>query len=70
VNGPRPCPFTETELAVLRRMADGVLRKLIAGEMRITKHALDVAVSRMLNRVGASNATHLVAMALRAGWIK
>jgi DNA-binding CsgD family transcriptional regulator len=64
------CPFTDKELELLRRLADGETRSRIAREMLVKERSLYTSVSRMLARVGASNATHLVAGALRAGWIK
>lgn len=64
------CPFDEIQVSILRALADGRLRRTIARDMGITKHYLDVLISRMLIRTRASNSTHLVATALRSGWIE
>jgi DNA-binding NarL/FixJ family response regulator len=64
------CPFTPSELDVLQRLADGQVRERIARDMLVKVRSLNTSISRMLSRVNAANATHLVAMALRAGWIK
>lgn len=64
------CPFSPTELDVLRRLADGDGRAKIARDVLITKKSLDTAIGRMFRRVDAANVTQLVATALREGWIR
>jgi DNA-binding NarL/FixJ family response regulator len=66
----RPCPFSERQLEVIRRMADGEPRRRIARDFNIKYVSLNTAVLRMSKRVGAADGTALVALALRAGWIK
>ena len=64
-----PCPLSDRECEVVRQLADGGTRAQAANDLFIETNTVKSHLSRMLQRVGALNTTHLVATALRRGWI-
>ena len=62
--------LNQRQLQILRRIADGWQFKQIATELGVTESAVTTAVMRLRQRVGASNAAHLVAIAFRKGLLK
>lgn len=64
------CPLNPVELAVVRHLANGETRPRIARAVDLGEYALDNTITRMFDRVHAVNATNLVAIALRKGWIR
>jgi DNA-binding NarL/FixJ family response regulator len=64
------CPLDPIELTIVRHLADGETRAQIARAANLTETSLNTAIARMFHLTGATNATSLVATALRAGWIR
>ncbi len=62
--------LTDRELEVLRLMAQGARNKEIAYELSITERTAKAHVSSILGKLGASDRTEAVTMALRRGLIK
>jgi DNA-binding NarL/FixJ family response regulator len=62
--------LTERELEVLRLMAQGSRNKEIAHDLTITERTAKAHVSSILGKLGASDRTEAVTLALRKGLIK
>jgi DNA-binding NarL/FixJ family response regulator len=62
--------LTERELEVLRLMAQGARNKEIAHDLTITERTAKAHVSSILGKLGASDRTEAVTLALRKGLIK
>ncbi|MEV6229733.1 response regulator transcription factor [Saccharopolyspora shandongensis] len=59
----------DRELEILRLLADGLLTKAIATKLNYSDRTVKNVVQRLIDKVDASNRTHAVAIALRAGVI-
>ncbi|MEU5844917.1 helix-turn-helix transcriptional regulator [Saccharopolyspora shandongensis] len=59
----------DRELEVLRLLSDGLLTKEIATKLNYSDRTVKNVVQRLIDKVDASNRTHAVAIALRAGAI-
>jgi DNA-binding CsgD family transcriptional regulator len=59
--------LSERDEGVLLRLADGLQQTEVAAEMGIGVALVNQAVSRLRIRLGARNATHLVALAYHKG---
>jgi DNA-binding CsgD family transcriptional regulator len=59
--------FTETEIEVLRAVADGLTNLEIAAGQNVSGHTVDRHVTQMLRRSGARNRAALVSIAFRTG---
>jgi len=64
------CPLRQSDLSILREFANGYTADQISSKLGISKHTIIDIARKMRNKVYACNITHLVAMALREGWIK
>lgn len=62
------CPLNPIELAILRHLAEGLTYAQIA-RIDGPHPSLHNHLARMRATVGVHNTTHLVATALRHGWI-
>lgn len=67
--GPRrrPTALTEREQQVLRLVAEGMANKQIGAELGITERTVKYHVTSILNKLGAENRAHAVAMAAQRG---
>ena len=63
-------PLTERELEVLRHVADGTRNRAIAERLAISEETVKVHVKHILEKLGASDRTGAVAIALRRGIIQ
>ncbi len=70
--GSRPATdrLTPRELEVLRLLAKGLTNRQIASELGVSMETIKTHVERICHRVGASDRTGAVAIALRAGVIE
>lgn len=64
------CPLTPIELAVIRRLAEGDTGKRAMRAVGLSPNSAGNMLSRMFTKTRAENSTNLVAIALRAGWIR
>lgn len=66
------CPLTHRQLEVLQHCAEGLNYADIARELGITHKGIHKLLqeARQKLSLGAANRTHLVAIAMREGWIQ
>jgi DNA-binding NarL/FixJ family response regulator len=62
--------LTERELSVLRAISKGCSNKIIAAELGISEHTIKNHVQSILAKLGASDRTHAVTIALHRGFIE
>jgi LuxR family quorum sensing-dependent transcriptional regulator len=62
--------LTPREIEVLRWVADGKSAREIGETLHIAKRTVDAHVQSGVRKLGASNRTHAVTLALRDGIIK
>lgn len=62
--------LTERELLVLRAVAKGCSNKIIASELGISEHTIKNHVQNILEKLGASDRTHAVTIALQRGFFE
>ncbi len=62
-------PLTQRELQLLRHLADGATNKEIAREMLLAEDTVKKAVQTVIAKLGATDRTHAVVLALRASLI-
>lgn len=67
MNRKEPTPY---QVRIISLLADGLTAARIAEELGRSEQGVQTCIARLYNRVGAVNRCHLVAVALRAGWIK
>jgi putative nucleotidyltransferase with HDIG domain len=65
----QPCPLSERELEVLRRLADAKLPKEIAHELELSQSTVRNHLHRIYSRLGAADRTQAVLIARDRGWI-
>jgi DNA-binding NarL/FixJ family response regulator len=63
-------PLTLREVEVLRLIAAGKANKLVASDLSITEETVKGHVKNILSKLGASDRTHAVTIALRRGIIQ
>jgi DNA-binding NarL/FixJ family response regulator len=63
-------PLTSREIEVLRLIATGKANKLVASDLSITEETVKGHVKSILSKLGASDRTHAVTIALRRGIIQ
>jgi len=63
-------PLTSRELEVLRLIGAGKANKLIASDLAITEETVKGHVKNILSKLGASDRTHAVTIALKRGIIE
>lgn len=64
------CPITRADRRILQFYADGLAAKQIATRLRVPASAIHGATARMRRRTGTQTLGHLLATALRNGWVK
>lgn len=64
---PRPAPLSERQLDVLRLVAVGANASQIAAELSISEATVRTHVKHILDRLGAHNRAHAVALAIAQG---
>lgn len=62
-------PLTATEIQMLAVLAEGHTHERIAHEVGVTRYTVSTVLSDVYRRIGARNATHAVAIAIRTGLI-
>lgn len=62
--------LTSREIEVLRLIAAGRANKLVAGDLSITEETVKGHVKNILSKLGASDRTHAVTIALKRGMIE
>ena len=62
--------LTEREIDVLRQVASGNANKIIADHLRISEETVKAHMRKILSKLGASDRTHAVAIALKRGIIQ
>jgi DNA-binding NarL/FixJ family response regulator len=63
-------PLTSREIEVLRLIAAGKANKLVASDLSITEETVKGHVKSILSKLGASDRTHAVTIALKRGIIQ
>jgi DNA-binding NarL/FixJ family response regulator len=63
-------PLTNRELDVLRRISEGNRNRDIARELFISEETVKVHVKHIMDKLGASDRTHAMAIAARRGFIR
>lgn len=64
------CPLGPIELAIVRSLAQGKTGKSSMREAGLSPNSAGRVLGRMFAKAEAANATNLVAIALRSGWIR
>lgn len=67
---PTESPLTDHELAILRLISRGCIDPQISKATGHPVRTISSMVSRMMRRTESASRTHLVATALRNGWIR
>ena len=62
--------LTEREIDVLRQVASGKANKIIADKLEISEETVKAHMKKILSKLGASDRTHAVAIALKRGIIE
>jgi DNA-binding NarL/FixJ family response regulator len=62
-------PLTERELQVLALVAEGCSNKVIARHLGISERTVKNHLSYIMAKLGASDRTHAVVIAVRLGWL-
>lgn len=65
--GARPTALTEREQQVLQLVAEGLSNRQIGAELGITERTVKYHVTSILNKLGAENRAHAVALAAQRG---
>lgn len=63
-------PLTERELVILRKIVEGRSNKEISAHMEIGEPLVKYHVSRILEKMGASDRTHAAVLALERGLVR
>jgi len=68
---PRPGStlLTDADRGLIRMLADGMSAAEIGRRLYISERVAQRRVQAILDKTGTRNATHLVATALRCGWL-
>ena len=61
--------LTTRELEVLRHIADGASNKQVGADLRLTEETIKSYVKNLISKLGASDRTHAVTIALRRGYL-
>jgi DNA-binding NarL/FixJ family response regulator len=61
--------LTDRELSVLRAIAKGCSNKIIGADLGISEHTIKNHVQSILGKLGASDRTHAVTIALQRGFM-
>jgi DNA-binding NarL/FixJ family response regulator len=70
--GPRridPCPMSARELEVVRRLAQGMVYKQIAGELGLSTSTIRTHLHNIYGKLGARDRAQAVLIATERGWI-
>jgi len=63
-------PMTKLQTTMVRKMASGLHRKELVTEMNLSPRLVQIYITRARQLVKARSDEHLVATALRNGWIQ
>lgn len=66
---PRPGPLSKAEVRVVCLVADGLSNHDVAAELHLASNTVKTHLRRISQRLGARDRAHIVAIALRNGWI-
>lgn len=69
-HAPDRCPLGPIELAIVRSLAQGKTGKRSMREAGLSPNSAGRVLGRMFTKAHATNATNLVAISLRNGWIR
>jgi putative nucleotidyltransferase with HDIG domain len=64
-----PCPLSDRELAVLRKLAEGKVYKQIAQELGLSSSTVRTHLHNIYGKVGAVDRAQAVLMATERGWL-
>jgi putative nucleotidyltransferase with HDIG domain len=64
-----PCPLSNRELDVLRRLSEGLVYKQIAGEMQLSVSTIRTHLHNVYGKIGAVDRAQAVLTARDRGWI-
>ena len=72
--GPRtrqidPCPLSERELEVLKRLAEGKVYKQIAHELQLSTSTVRTHLHNIYGKLGAVDRAQAVLIATERGWL-
>jgi DNA-binding NarL/FixJ family response regulator len=62
-------PLTGRELDVLRHVTEGNRNRDIAKRLFVSEHTIKIHIKHILEKLGASDRTHAIAIASRRGFI-
>ena len=62
-------PLTGRELDVLRHVTEGNRNRVIAKRLFVSEHTIKIHIKHILEKLGASDRTHAIAIASRRGFI-
>jgi DNA-binding NarL/FixJ family response regulator len=61
--------LTEREIQILRKVGAGSSNKIIASELSISEATVKAHMKNILSKLGASDRTHAVTMAMKRGFL-
>lgn len=61
--------LTKREKEVLKLISEGLTSEEIAKELKISQRTVDAHRANAMQRIGANNSAHLVAMSITHGWV-
>lgn len=64
-----PTHLTSTEIEIVRLIAGGLTTKEIANQKHISFHTVNTHRKNIFRKMGVSNASELIMLAIKAGWI-
>ena len=66
-SGSSGVSLSDREVGILRLLAEGHDKSVMANELYISENTIKTHLSRIYQKIGAVNAAHAVAIAFRAG---
>lgn len=64
-----PTPLTERESEILSLVAEGAFESIIGAVLAISVRTVRNHINSIINKLGASDRTHAVVIAVRLGWL-
>jgi DNA-binding CsgD family transcriptional regulator len=62
--------ISDKETSIVKMLADGLSSRTIAAKLKVNYNTLATELKFLRNKCGAKNATHLVAIFIRNGYIR
>ncbi len=62
--------LTQKDVSILTQLSDGIPNETIAKKLKISHRTVEGRIGKLLQKFGAKNRTHLIAIAFRSGVIK